>query len=505
MSYRVAAFTAGGLVALGAIGAVGGPGWHPEAFSAELDVTTSDTRIVSSAEAGDMGLGQVGDYEVRTTTTTVTVDGQDLNAVVYQPVDAPDAAPGVVFIHGAGTGEAGTAFVANARALASAGVVAMVPDKRMDTYSTRHRDYQAMAEDYLASVRVLRSWPGVDASKVGVYGESEGGWIAPIAAATDHELAFVVLVSAPVVTPRQQAAFAVDNYLRNTQVPMGVFRAIPRALGMEEFPGGGFEYVDFDVSPYQQQVTVPVLVVYGTADASVPMVQGAQAVIADLTEASNDDWTVRYYADADHGIRHDGELAADFAADLALWVQLAADGDISTVTRVAGAQPEQSFVAEAVASPRWYAQGDMAVLGAVVCLVLIGAGPLLSGLAGLAGRRVARIPAELRGPMSAMRISVLTTLIGLIGYLWMVSELAVTYRSNVLLVKGGWLAVRAVGVVAATAASTVVSRLVDIRRLGNAPAVRTGLGALTLGGGTVGSVGLLVLLAYWGVFPIGIA
>ena len=50
--------------------------------------------------------------------------------------------------------------------------------------------------------------------------------------AEDPGLAFSVLVSAPVVPPRQQAAFAVDSYLRNTDVPQAVFRAIPRAVGL---------------------------------------------------------------------------------------------------------------------------------------------------------------------------------------------------------------------------------------------------------------------------------
>ena len=95
-------------------------------------------------------------------------------------------------------------------------------------------------------------------------------------AAQDPSIAFVVLVSSPVVPPREQAAFAVDSYLRNTGVPHGVFRAIPRAVGMS-LPGGGFEYADFDVTPYQRQMRQPVFVVYGTGDASMPVIQGARA------------------------------------------------------------------------------------------------------------------------------------------------------------------------------------------------------------------------------------
>ena len=124
----------------------------------------------------------------------------------------------------------------------------MVPNKRLDTYTTIHRDYVAMAADYARSIDVLRGWPGVDPDRVGVYGESEGGWIVPVMTAEHPQIAFGVLVSAPVVPPRQQAAFAADMYLRNTDVPHGVFRAIPRAVGLE-FPGEMFDYADFDFAP----------------------------------------------------------------------------------------------------------------------------------------------------------------------------------------------------------------------------------------------------------------
>ena len=87
----------------------------------------------------------------------------------------------------------------------------------------------------------------------------------------------------------QQAAFAVDQYLRNTGVPDQVFRAIPRAVGMQ-LPGGGFEYVDFDVAPYQRQMTQPVLAVYGTADQSMPIIQGAEQLIRDIAIAGNSDY-----------------------------------------------------------------------------------------------------------------------------------------------------------------------------------------------------------------------
>ncbi len=223
-------------------------------------------------------------------------------------------------MHGAGTGRYQDAFVTQAHDLASAGIVTMVPDKRLDTYSTRQRDYVVMANDYLRSLELLRRLPGVDPARVGVYGESEGCWIVPVMAADNANVAFSILVAAPVVAPREQAAFASDSYLRATGVPVEVLRAIPRTLGMRP-PGGGFGYVDFDVQPFQQRMRQPVFVAYGTGDAAMPTVQGALEIIDDLATAGNDGWTVRYYDGADHGIRIDKVVVPDFLRDLAAWIQ----------------------------------------------------------------------------------------------------------------------------------------------------------------------------------------
>src|SRR5699024_6480121 len=182
------------------------------------------------------------------------------------------------------------------------------------------RDYPAMARDYLVSWRYLREEvAGVDPDRVGFYAESEGAWIAPIAAADEPEVAFLILVSAPVVTPREQAAFATANYLRNTHVPRGVFRAIPRAMGAQ-IPGGGFEYVDFDALPSLERVEVPVLMTYGTNDASMPIVQAPLIVMDTLAAHGNADVTVRYFDGADHGLRIDEQLAPGFTSVLSTWV-----------------------------------------------------------------------------------------------------------------------------------------------------------------------------------------
>ncbi len=496
--YQLVASVVLALVVLAVVGAVTGPRWDPHPLGETIEVETSSTAIGDAPE--------LGTYDVRTVVVTVPLDGAEVEAQLSIPVGAPEPAPAVLFVHGAGTGRFDTAFREPAHALASHGIVTMVPNKRLDTYSTQHRDYVQMAGDYLHSFDVLRARPEVDPDRVSVYAESEGGWIAPVMAVEQPAIEGVVLVSAPVVQPRQQAAFAVDAYLRNTGVPRTVFRAIPRAVGMS-MPGGGFEYADFDVQPWQKRMTQPVLVVYGTGDASMPIVQGALQVEDDLARAGNHDVTVRYYADANHGIRVGGEVLPEFLRDVSQWVSgLPATADAPP--RVAGAQPTQTYEAGPIPQPRWLRDGD-----ALVALALGSCGlVVLSGLSVGATRVVAvarRRPGTHRfGRGIATRLAELTTatvatVAAFVWYLYAVAQLALNYERDAWIVHGGWLLVRGLGIVAVVLLVLLVRRAHALRSVDEpvAPGVVRPVAAWAV---VAGCATLLVLLAYWGVFQLDI-
>ncbi|WP_372594045.1 alpha/beta hydrolase family protein [Actinotalea sp.] len=495
MRYRIALTSAIAVVVLGILGAVSGPSWDPVPLTRTIEVATPDTSVTSVPDADP-----VGTYEVVTSVVTVELNGATVEAQISEPVGATGLRPGIVFVHGAGTGKYEEAFVTQAHDLASAGIVTMVPDKRLDTYSTRHRDYVTMANDYLRSVALLRGLPGVDPDLVGVYGESEGCWIVPVMAADNANVAFTMLVAAPVVPPRQQAAFASDSYLRATGVPVEILRAIPRTVGMQ-LPGGGMEYIDFDVEPFQQRMRQPVFVAYGTGDAAMPTVQGALQIIDDLTTAGNAGWTVRYYLDADHGIRVDGVLDPDFSRDMAAWVQslpLSAGAEPT----VAGAEPYQRFVASPVDRPRWFAEGDQLVALLVTIGLALLVGPVVWGTRRLMGRRTRLLAPGVRLPLTVMTTTGLASFVGFVVYLLVVANLAQHYRTNALVVQGGWLTVRMLGVVSVVAGVVLTFRILDGRRRRGVRASRSRAGAAVLAGNVTGSVLLLSLLSYWNVFPL---
>ena len=496
MLFRIAATSAVGAIVLAILGAVTGPDWTPRPVTEPADVE-SDSTVIGGAPVREGGV-----FDVEAEVLTVELDGVSVQARLLRPVGAAEPVPGVVFVHGAGTGRFEEAFETQAHELAAAGIATLVPDKRLDTYSTRHRDYVAMAADYQHSVDLMRGIGGVDPQRVGIYAESEGCWVAPVMAANDPQSAFVVLASAPVVPPRQQAAFAVDAYLRNTGVPLSVFRAIPRAVGME-FPGGGFEYADFEVQPFQQQMTQPVLMAYGTADASMPIVQGPRQLVEDVAVAGNDQVTVRYYEGANHGIKVDGELADGYLRDLATWVH-GLPGTADASPRVAGATPFQAFLAEPVPQPRWFGDGDL-VLGIVVtgAALVVVVGPLVFLVGRLLRRRV-RLARGLTWPLVAFGAGCLATVGALVWYLVSIARLALEYERNAVVVQGGWLGVRLVGLVTVVALAILAERVRTVRA---DPGQSVATGRFALAGTWTVLVGgglLLLTLAYWGAFQLGI-
>lgn len=511
-AWRLVTETAMAMIVLAVLGAVLGPQWDPVPLASTLRVAATDTAIGGAPE--------LETYPIREHIITVELDGAHVQARVTEPVGAPGLRPGVVFVHGAGTADHDTAFVDHSHALAAAGIVTLVPDKRMDTYSMTHRDYVAMADDYLRSVEVLRSWPDVDPDQVGVYAVSEGAWIAPVMAVAGTDggpeahppVAFLVLVSAPVVPPREQAAFAVDSYLRNTGVPRGVFRAIPRAVGLS-LPGA-FEYVDFDVTSYQQQIRQPVLVAYGTGDASMPVVQGTERILMDTAIAGNIQVTVRFYAGADHGLKVDDQVVPASLADISGWV-LGLPQTATAEPRIAGARPEQQFRADPVPMPRWVRDGNVLFVGVIATAAAL----VVAGLLGLghwgfsawrrrralaAGRSVpvgGRITRSLAVPLSVCAAGCLATVVALVWYLWAVARLALEYERNPVVVTGGWLVVRLLGLV------TVLVAVVALRAVRVRGPERSVVGVvpwIVVGTAGLACLVLLVVLAYWGAFQLGI-
>jgi hypothetical protein len=132
---------------------------------------------------------------------------------------APGPRPGVVFVQGAGAeGRHGSRYLADA--LARRGIAALIYDKRGVGASGgdwRKATPADLADDAVAAVRWLAGREEVDGRRIGIYGHSQGGLIAPLAATRSPDVAFVVAGATYGGWFYEQDLYRVENALRASE------------------------------------------------------------------------------------------------------------------------------------------------------------------------------------------------------------------------------------------------------------------------------------------------
>ena len=244
--------------------------------------------------------------------------------------------PALVFVHGSGPGPR-QEFNFLAEHFASLGVASVIYDKRGSGSSTgdwRIADFDDLAADALACVAMLREHKNI--SEIGIVGQSQGGWIAPLAASKSREVAFMVLISGTPVTPARQGWWNTEFTLREdgfketdieealllkkmdddvTRTGQGLGEletAIERAKSKAWYQASPFvgtpepmrqwyrRIMDFDVSAVLETLSIPSLWIYGGRDNLVPAAESA-AILERLRERCRD-ISVRTFSTADHAL-----------------------------------------------------------------------------------------------------------------------------------------------------------------------------------------------------------
>ena len=117
-----------------------------------------------------------------------------------------------------------------------------------------------LASDAAAAVRFLRMQPRIDPRRVGLFGNSQAGWILPPAAQALGDVPFMVLWSGPVCT------IGLENYYSDladgTTRPLDeVYAALPAYTGA----------AGYDPLPALREIRVPTLWLLGAEDRSIPV------------------------------------------------------------------------------------------------------------------------------------------------------------------------------------------------------------------------------------------
>jgi pimeloyl-ACP methyl ester carboxylesterase len=292
--------------------------------------------------------------------------------------DKPGKFPAVVFTHGSGNQTRTEDFYrSRAYLFARHGIAALIYDRRGKGASTgggENVSFPNLADDALAAVRALKQRPDINPKQIGVGGFSQGGYVTPLAAIRSNDVAFVIVGSAPGITPDAQNDFDVENALRAKQVSEATIPAVlslrrrvskfqhsgqgdqsglkveidhlraeswfkntllPDGV-LEPHSPGAKEFLSFDPAPVWEKVRVPVLSMWGVLDSVVPAEKSRTIFERALVKGGNKDRTLKLFPQAGHGIsiiREKGEpwdwprLAPGYQELMVEWISQRTSGN----------------------------------------------------------------------------------------------------------------------------------------------------------------------------------
>ncbi|KHD78058.1 hypothetical protein MB27_07485 [Actinoplanes utahensis] len=297
--------------------------------------------------------------------------GVTLHGTVLTPATpaGPARRPAIVMLEGAGN-RGRDYLMPEARAYARHGITTLVYDKRTDGYSMLDRDYGLLADDALAGLRMLRSRPDVDPERAGLWGLSEGAFVAPIAANRSDDVKFLITVGAVGVTPAEQTAWAYGTYLRHA----GVGGSLPdtmRGVTVRTAIGAGiFSESGFDPVPHWERVRQPVLAQWGRLDRDAVPGESSRLIRGALERGGNTRHTVRIVDGVNHNLHRTADdgfdrlpgLPAGYGDVEARWIADPAPGTVPAGDF--GAEP----AAPAIGDPAWY-ESPVILLVALLAMV----------------------------------------------------------------------------------------------------------------------------------------
>lgn len=249
----------------------------------------------------------------------------------------------MVFLHGSGNvRRTEILFRIYAIKLNSHGIALLVYDKRGAGESTGNwldGTYKDLALDAVRGVDSLRDRSDIDPRRIGLIDQSEGGWTAPLAASLSPTVSYLVLISAPPMSPVEQEYYEFETQLKGQQVPDDQiaaalellrkrreayrtqdFEPLQRAIdesrdrpwferwGNPELPDTASKkyrwyrrVMDYDPMPLVKGQAVPVFAAYGEKDVLVPARQSVE-IMHRRREQHNKDFTLLLLAGASHNL-----------------------------------------------------------------------------------------------------------------------------------------------------------------------------------------------------------
>jgi uncharacterized protein len=222
------------------------------------------------------------------------------------------------------------------------GIATLVYDKRGTGGSGgdhREASFDDFAADALAGIHYLQARKEIHPRRVGLYGRSHGGIVAPLAASRSKDVAFVINVSGAGVPPHRQVTYQAEAQMRRdgfseTEIAEAVaylnqkwdvaraggagwdaLQAATREAGDKRWlarvqPATSLEDIvpswklqmGYDPMPALEKLACPALAIFGELDTLTPVAETTANWRRGLALAGNKDYTIEVFPDADHAL-----------------------------------------------------------------------------------------------------------------------------------------------------------------------------------------------------------
>ncbi len=272
--------------------------------------------------------------------------------------------PAVIMLQGSGPTDrdSGSYFPPLRNQFVDSGLAVLSWDKPGIGESTGHWTNMTLfdrADEALTALSWLRAQDGIDPQRVGIWGQSQGGWVGPLAASQTRDLAFLIVNSGPAIGPLAQDLWGVEHTMRDEgadEAKINEALAFMTRLHEAAIRGDSFEQVKeylldqakgkpgfdyfgdfgpevwnfsvinaqrpYDPIPPLEKITCPMLVIFGELDPLVPVQHSAESFEAVKASNPSRDITVRIFPGANHRIKvgGGGEFAPGYLDTLTDWI-----------------------------------------------------------------------------------------------------------------------------------------------------------------------------------------
>jgi pimeloyl-ACP methyl ester carboxylesterase len=256
--------------------------------------------------------------------------------------------PALVFVHGS-SAQWREMYWGLGYLYAARGFAVLAYDKRgvgKSTGNWREATFQDLADDAVAGAKFLQARADIAANQIGFWGQSQGGWIAPLAASRFPEAAFAVALSGGGLTPADtelfdseyeltKAGYSADEVkdelawqrLKNEIIvsPSNIAKwdeyARARAIAKDKkwfrHPGidvFGPEKPDhpfwafmrssyfYDPAPTLRASKAPLLAIFGELDTPEGVKANVSAIRQIMDQAGRRDYTIKVYPNGSHNL-----------------------------------------------------------------------------------------------------------------------------------------------------------------------------------------------------------